>query len=481
MDLAINKARISTGIIWKLLERGGTQSVQFIIQIVLARLLTPNDFGTIAIVQIFLYIFNVFFQSGLTTALIQKKSADNIDFSSVFYMNLIISTLLYFLLFLTSPFISGFFNNSNLNILIRFLAITLFFGALNSVQNAVLTRNMQFNKSFISSLIAISISGIIGIVLAFNKFGIWALVIFQLINQFIFTAFLWFSVRWRPQAVFSLSRLIPLLKYGWKVLISALIFNSYLELSDFIIGKKFKSEKLGFYSRGRQIPSITVSNIDVSIQTVMFPALSFHQNNLKNYKNLVRKSMMTSAYIIFPLMFGLAAVALPLVKTLLTDKWIPSVFFMQIYCFTYALWPIQTANTQSIIALGRSDIILKIEILKLFINIIILAVSSIFGIFSVAIGALISSIMCVLINIYPNKKLIKYGFYEQFKDIFPILLLSIIMGISVYSINFLMINLFIKLIFQISFGIFLYYILAKLLKIEAYLFITTFLKGMHKR
>ena len=335
------------------MERGGTQGIQFIVQIVLARLLLPEDFGLIAIVTIFILLANVFVQSGFNTALIQKKDADDEDFSSVFYLSLFVAGLLYVVLFLTSPFISVFYRSPQLILILRVLSVTLFFGAFNSIQNAYVARNMMFKKLFFSSLGAIIISGTVGIATAYLGWGVWALVAQQLTNQLAVTLILWFTVKWRPKLLFSIEKVKVLFSFGWKLLASSLINTLYMEIRSLIIGKIYIPAMLGFYDRGQQIPKVIVSNIDGAIQSVMLPALASQQDDKKRVKAMMRRAIMTSSFIMFPMMVGLAVVAEPVVKIILTDKWLPAVPFLQIFCASYSLWPIHTANLQAINALGR--------------------------------------------------------------------------------------------------------------------------------
>ena len=263
------------------MERGGTQGIQFIVQIVLARLLLPEDFGSITIVLIFIQLANVFIQSGFNTALIQKKDADEVDFSSVFYLSLFVAGLLYVVLFFTSQFIADFYRLPQLAQILRVLSITLFFGAFNSIQNAYVARNMIFKKLFFSSLGAIIVSGTVGITAAYLGWGVWALVAQQLINQLAVTLILWFTVKWRPKLLFSIEKVKVLFSFGWKLLVSSLINTLYIDIRSLIIGKIYPPAMLGYYDRGKLFTKIIVSNIDGSIQSVMLPALASQQDDKK--------------------------------------------------------------------------------------------------------------------------------------------------------------------------------------------------------
>jgi len=471
---------IISNLIWKLLERFGTQGLQFIIQIILARLLLPSDYGILALVVIFITIANVFVQSGLSTSLIQKKVVDQVDYSSVLYISLGIAAILYSLLYLTAPLIGVFYDNDSLVLVLRVLALTLFPGAFNSIQNAIVSRTMQFKRLFYSSVGAGIVSGIVGIYLAYHDFGIWALVFQQLTNQICITLILWFTVKWRPTLQFSLERVKILYSFGWKLLVSSLIDTAYRDLRSLIIGKVYSPAMLGYYNRGQQFPQLIISNINGSIQSVMLPALAAQQDYTDRVKSMMRRSIVTSSFIVFPMMVGLAVVAEPLVLLLLTDKWLPSVPFIQIFCFSYALWPIHTANLQAINAMGRSDIFLKLEIFKKILGLTILAVALPFGVYVLALSEVASGIISSFVNAYPNKKLLNYGYGEQIKDILPSLILSLVMGVIVYLLLFLGLSPLITMLLQIVVGALVYVGLALLFKLECFTYLVQTLLSLVK-
>lgn len=466
------KASVISSLFWRLMERGGSQGIQFIVQIILARLLLPEDYGVIAIVTIFIALSNTFVQSGFNTALIQKKDADKTDFSSVFYVSMSITAVLYAILFVTSPLIAKFYNMPELTAVLRVLAVSLFFGAYNSIQIAYISRNMMFKMLFFSSLGAFIVSGIAGVVAAYRGYGVWALVTYQLTSQVAVTVILWFIVKWRPAPLFSFKRVKELFSFGWKILVSSLLNTLYLEVRSLIIGKIYTPAMLGFYNRGKQFPSLIVDNIDGSIQSVMLPALSAHQNDALRVKEMVRRSVMTSSFIVFPLMAGLAVVAEPVIRIVLTDKWLPAVPFMQIFCITYALRPIHTANLQAINALGRSDIFLKLEIIKKIIGIVILLISIPFGIYAIALGVLINGIISAFVNAYPSKTLFDYSYAEQLKDLLPASLLSVFMGAAVFMLGMLKLSVWLTLTIQVASGVLLYFGASTLYKIDSFLYLT---------
>jgi len=466
INKAITKNNVLSSIFWKFIERGGTQGVSFILSIILARLLLPREYGLIALLMIFIALANVFVESGFNTALIQKKNTDDKDFSTVFFLSLFIATLLYMILFIFAGSIANFYEEIQLKVVIRVLSIILFFGAVNSIQIAVLSREMQFKKLFFSSIIAVIISGFIGIILAYNKYGVWALVWQQITNQFLLTLILWISVKWRPKFLFSLERLKELYSFGWKILATNLINTLFIDLRSLIIGKIYSASMLGYFNRGKQFPQIIINNINGSIQSVMLPTFSSEQDNRLRVKQMVKRSITTSSLIVFPLMMGLAIIAEPLIKIILTDKWLPCVPFLQIFCATYMLFPIHTANLQSIKALGYSGTTLKIEIIKKFFELTVLIISLNYGIYAIALGTFLTSLISLFINLFPNRKLLNYGITEQLKDISPPLFVSIFTSSIIYLIKFIGLSTLNTLLIQVAFGVVLYFSLAYIFKLE---------------
>lgn len=475
------KSKILTSLFWKLLERSSTSGIQFIILIILARLLSPDDYGVISLALIFIIIANVFVQGGFNTALIQKKNADENDFSSIFYLTLWISVLLYMLLYFLAPIIASLLKLSQFKSVIRVLGVSLFFNAFNSIQNNIVVRNMQFKKLFFSSIGSTLGSGLVGIILANNGFGVWALVAQQITNQVLTTLILWFTVKWRPKLYFSVKSVKGLFSFGWKLLISELIDTIYMHIRSFIIGLKFSPTILGYYNKGKQFPSFIVTNINGSIQSVMLPALSSQQDDIKRMKDMVRRSIVTSSFIVFPMMVGLAITSKTLVSVLLTDQWLPAVPFLVIYCASYALWPLNTANLQAINALGRSDIYLKQEIIKKIVSIVILVITLFFNAQTIALGALLSGIISSIINAFPNKKLLDYSYGEQLRDVLPSLTISLAMGSIIFSFRTLNISTIHILLLQIMVGIITYIGLAKIFKLECYKYLLDILKALMKR
>ena len=462
------KYKVFSGLFWKFTERIGIQGIQFVISIVLARLLAPSDFGIIGLITVFIAIAGIFVSSGFGQSLIQKKEVDDIDYSSVFYMSLVISIFMYIGLYFLAPLISVFYEESILIPIIRVLSLTLILGAINSIQNAVLTKNMMFKKTFIVNLGGIITSGIVGIAIAYLGYGVWALVISQLASQVVTTIIMWFTVKWRPKLLFSLERLRSLFNFGSKLLVSGLLDTIYNNLYSLIIGKLYSRELLGYYNRGQSMPNLFASTINGTIGGVMFPALVLHQNDINRLKTLVKRMIVTSTFFVFPMMVGLAAVAKPLVLILLTDKWLPCVPYLQISCITFAFYPIHTSNLQAVNAIGRSDVFLKLEIVKKIIGITAIFVTAPFGVMAMVIGLAVISVICTAINALPNKKLLNYSYKEQMMDILPSILLSTVMGGILLVVFLFRFNSVITLVIQALVGIVFYFTAAYILKFECF-------------
>lgn len=475
------KAKVMSSLFWKFAERIGAQGVNLIVSIALARILAPEHYGAVALITIFITICNVFVEHGFGTALIQKKDADDLDFSSVFYCNIFMSIILYTIIFIFAPLIARFYGISELTLLVRVLGISILIAGLKSIQNAYVSRKMIFKKFFISTSIGTIGSAFVGIWMAYHGYGVWALVVQQLFNTTVDTIMLWITVKWRPIWAFSMERIKILFKFGWKMLCSALIETIYNELYGLAIGKIYNSESLAYYNKGNQFPNIITENVNGSISSVMLPALSNEQDDRDKVKSMMSRAIKTSSFILFPMMVGLAVVAKPLVSLILTDKWLPAVPLMQLLCFSYIFWPIHTVNLQAISAMGRSDIFLKLEVAKKVIGIITLIVSLPFGITFMVSMKIVNSIISTFINSYPNKKLLNYTMKEQWKDILPALILASLMGVITYLFIFLKLNNIITLLVQVLFGVIFYISCAYILKLEAFRYLLGIIKGGSKK
>lgn len=476
------QTKIISGLAWKLLERFGVQGVQFVMQIILARLLDPEHYGILSLMIIFTSLANIFIQNGFNTALIQNKDVTEEDYSSVMWVTLGVAAILYAVLFFCAPVIADFYGMPDIITPFRVLAIMLIPGALNSVQLAKISREMDFKKVFYSNVAAIVISGGVGIVLAYAGAGLWALVAQTLLNVLVACIVMWFTVKWRPKLICNIKRIKVLFSFGWKLLVSVLMDALYQDLRSLVIGKKYNSETLGYYNRGKQFPQFVINAVNGAVQSVMLPAMSEKQDNKAQVKELMRNSISMSAYIIFPIMAGLVAIAEPLVQLLLTDKWLPCVPYMQIYCFTFAFYPVHSCNLQAINAMGRSDLFLKLEIIKKAYGIVVLAIAVVCfdSPIAIALSGALTTGLGWFVNAYPNKKLVNYSYIEQVVDIIPSFLMAILMCCSVLMINTFDLSAILTVVVQILVGIVIYVLLSVLFKPQPYKLIMNTLKKMIK-
>lgn len=456
---------------WRLAERFGAQGVALVVSIILARLLVPEVYGTIALVTVFTQILNVFVDSGFGNALIQKKDADDLDFSTVFYFNIAVCLLLYAGVFLAAPWIARFYNDLALTPVVRVLSLTLIISGVKNVQQAYVSRTMQFKRFFFATLGGTIGAAVIGIAMAYFGFGVWALVAQQIFNATVDTLILWITVKWRPKWMFSWQRLKGLFSFGWKLLASSLLDTVYSDLRQLIIGKLYTSSDLAQYNRGKQLPDLLVNNIDTSINSVLLPAMSQVQDDSARVKSMTRRAMKTSTYVIAPIMMGLAFTAEFVIRLLLTEKWMPCVPFLRIFCITYLFYPVHTANLNAIKAMGRSDLFLKLEIVKKVVGLIVLLSTMWFGVMAMAYSLLFTSITSQIINSWPNKKLLDYSYPEQIRDILPGILLAVLMGCCIYPIQWLGLPDVVTLLIQVPLGAVIYIGVSAVLRLDSYKYV----------
>lgn len=462
--------------IWRFLERCGAQGVGFIVSIVLARLLIPSLYGTIAIVTVFLTILQVFVDSGLGNALIQKKDADDTDFSTVFYFNIVACIALYILLFFLAPVIASFYKNPELTLIIRVMGVALIISGVKNIQQSYVSKNMMFKKFFFATLIGTIGAGILGIFMAYHGFGVWALIAQYIFNLIVDTLILWITVRWRPKRLFSFGRLKRLFSYGWKLLVSSLIDTVYGDIRQLIIGKLYTSANLAFYNKGKTFPNVIIQNVNASINSVAFPSMSAVQDDKERLKDMTRRAMKVSTYVMAPFLMGLAFCCEPIIRLLLTEKWLPAVFFMRIFCITFLFYPVHTANLNAIKAIGRSDTFLKLEIIKKIVGLTALGATMFISVEAMAWSLLFTSVASQIINSWPNKKYLNYGYLEQLKDILPGILLAVFMGACVFPIQFIGLADIITLVIQIPLGALIFILLSKLFKMDSFNYLLGIIK-----
>lgn len=467
--------------IWRFLERSGAQIVAFVVSIILARLLDPELYGTVAIVTAITTIMQVFITSGLGTALVQKKDSDDVDFSTVFYFNVVMCLVVYAVMFFAAPLIAMLYDMPELTPIVRVLSLTLVISGVRNIQHSYVSKHMLFKNFFFSTIGGTIASAIVGIAMAYAGFGVWALVGQQISNVLIGTVVLWFTVKWRPKWKFSFDSLKTLFSFGWKLLVSSLIDSVYNEIRTFVIGARYSSADLAFYDKGKKFPNLIVQNVNTSIDSVLLPVLSKEQDNRDRVKAMTRRAIKTSSYIMMPLMMGLAVCAEPVVRILLTEKWMSCVLFMRVFCFTYAFYPIHTANLNAIKAMGRSDLFLKMEIIKKAVGLAAVFISMWFGVEWMAYSLLITTFIAQAVNAYPNKKLLGYSYGQQILDMLPQIILSCVMGAAVFCIQFIGLNDILTLLIQVPLGALIYIVGSYVFKIDSFSYALNMLKGFLKK
>lgn len=475
------KKKTIFSLLWKASEKMIGQIITLIVSIILARMLEPSDYGTVALTTIFLTIGLVFVEEGIGTALIQQRHVKDTDLHTMMCCNFLMGIFLTVIFFLSAPIIAHFYENEQLIPIIRVLSIEFIFGSISSIIVAMLSRELKFKIISVTSICSAIISGIVGIVCAFYNAGAWALVAQQLSLRVIYCILLIFMSKYKFRMKFSWSRASIFILYGKNILLSRLLITFYTQIRSLIIGKIYSSEMLAFYNKGEQFPAIMSTSIDYSLQKVMLPVYSKSQDNINQLKLMVRKSMMMSSFVIFPIMMGLFATADNIIVILLTDKWLPCVPFMRILCLSYMLTPISTANLQAINALGRSDLTLKLEVITRIIATILIIITSFISVYALAFSTFIVSVINIIIRIWPNYKLLHYSYKEQIKDIMPSMCCSLFMGGIVLCFNVLKINKILLVFLQVLMGILIYLGLAKIFKVESLDYLLKMIKGIKNR
>ena len=471
------KKKVFSGMIWAFGEQFAAQAVSFILSVILARLLMPDEYSTITMVLVFINIANVFVTNGFGEALVQRKNATDEDFTTVFYCSLAVAVFLYSVLYITAPLIATFYDSPELALVLRVLSLKLPIASINSIQRAYVQKNMQFKKFFFSTLGGTILSGVLGIFMAYKGFGVWALVAQYMSNSCVATIVMFFTVRWKPKLIFCKSSAKELIKYAWKLTAASLINTVYNELRSLIIGKKYSSSDLAYYNKGNHIPSLAITNINSAISTVIFPAMSQCNNAPNRLKAITRRSMKVAAFVIFPVMGGIIGVGESLIRLLLTEKWIPCVPYLYMACMYWACQPVQTANWQVIKAMGRSDLALRLEIYKKVIGFLLVFVSIPFGVEAIAASNVLFAIISMLINIIPNKRLINYSIREQMLDLAPSFISSVVMCLVVLEVGNIVLPDIVLIPVQVAIGIGIYVFCSVLLRNDSFSYILDILKG----
>lgn len=415
------------GVIWSAVERFSVQGVQFAVMIAMARVLSPSDYGLVGMLAVFIAVAQSLVDSGFSQALIRKQGRTAVDESTVFYFNVVVGFLLYGVLCLSAPLVARFYDAPELEPLMRVVCLSVVFNSLAVVQRARLTLDIDFKTQAKASLTAAVVSGVVGIWMAYTGWGVWSIVAQQLANLGVNTLLLWVFTRWRPQWVYSWASFRELFSFGSKLMLSGLLDTLYRNVYLIVIGKAFSAEDLGYYTRAHQFSEFPSSSLTGILQRVTYPVLCKIQDDDARLASAYRRFLRVSAFLIFPLLAGLSAVAEPLILLLLKEQWLFAATLLQIICFSMMWYPIHAINLNLLQVKGRSDLFLKLEVIKKIIGVVILCATLPFGLVVMCAGQIVSSVLCLAINTHYTGKLIQVGFIRQMRDLFPVLALSLAM------------------------------------------------------
>lgn len=451
------KKKTANGILWSTIERFSVQGIQFVILIVMARVLSPSDYGIVGMLTIFLAVFQSLVDSGFSQALIRKEGRTETDNSTVFYFNLIAGLILYFVLYISAPFIADFYDLQELVSITRWIGLSIILNSLIVVQRALLIIKVDFKTQAKASLIAVVLSGTIGITMAYSGWGVWAIVSQQLINIGTNVLLLWKKTHWHPMLSFSWKSFHELYAFGSKLLISGLIDTVYRNIFQIAIGKHFSATDLGYYTRAQQFSDFPSANLTGILQRVTYPILCGIQNDDEYLSQIYRRFLRLSAFIVFPLLIGLSAVSKPFILLILNEQWEYTATLLQIICFSMMWYPIHAINLNLLAVKGRSDLFLRLEVIKKIVGCSILCITIPMGLIPICLGQVLSSLLALIINTHYTGRLIHIAFIRQMKDLCPILLLSLTMGGLVFYLSTLFTSYSLQLLISISVGA-IYYI-----------------------
>lgn len=467
-DVSNIKKKSLTSFVWRMGEGVIAEGMTFIVGMILARLLMPEEFGLVALAGLVLAVVNVFADCGLGQALIQKKTADELDTNTVFFAGLALSALLYICVFFLSPFFAKVFHQPSISSLIRVSALMLFLSSYNSVQTAEISRALDFRKFFYVGIISSFVSGTVGVCMALSGMGVWALIAQRMSYTLMKTITLYRIVKWLPRLQFSIERFRSLFSYGINLMASGVLGMIFNQMKGFLIGIKYEPSDLSYYNRGESLPGILCNNINGTVNQIMLPALSKLQDNPDAMKNGLRRSISLSSFLLFPMMFGLVATSDNIITILFSDKWLCAVPFLRVISIGYCFRILSSANLMAVNAIGRSDISLKLEFVKKPIFLVLLLIGMYISPLAIAFSVALNSIFSMIINAWPNRKLINYSLMEQWKDLFPQFLIAIFMSLLVAILGMLEINMYVLFFGQVVLGIAVYLGMSKLFKLEAF-------------
>ncbi len=458
---------IASGMAWRFMERAGIQVVSFVLQIILARLLVPEDYGILAIVNVFITFSATLINNGIGNALIQKKGSDALDENTVFFFQLGLSVIIFAAMYGLSPVVAWFYENAMLTQYLRAMSFILIIEALSSIQLTRLRKKMQFRKSFAANLIGNVVHGAVGIAMAYGGCGCWSLIVSQLAMKAAIFLTLLFTVRWKPRRMFSFRRLGQLFSYSWKLSVGWLVGTLHQNVFSLVIGKAFLPEVLGYYNRAQNVPQIVTTTANETVSSVMFPALSRIQDDMQKVKHYTRRMMAFTSLLVMPAMAGLAGVTHSFVYFALTEKWAAIIPMMKLFCISFGINILSTTNMQAFNAIGRSDMFMKMELIKRSLSLVVLLITSAISIEAVIVGLCLMGLVSLLYNVLPNIRLLGYTWKEQAVDILSPLLPSVMMYLAIIQLERLQWPHLATLLAQVVAGVLIYAALALLLKVPA--------------
>lgn len=471
------KSKTVKGTVWSSVERFSVQGIQFAVMIVMARLLTPSDYGLVGMIAIFIAISQSLVDSGFSQALIRKQDRTEIDNSTVFYFNIAVGGLLYLILFVCAPLIADFYGEPSLTLITRAIGLSVVFNSLAVVQRALLTVRLDFKTQAKASLAGCLVSGAVGIGMAYGGCGVWAIVWQQITNLFVVTSLLWVLSKWKPVPRYSWRSFRELFGFGSKMLASGLLDTLYRNIYLIVIGKVFRASDLGYYTRANQFSDFASSNITGIFQRVTYPVLCTIQDDTERLRDVYRRLLKTSAFVIFPLMMGLAAVSKPMVVTFLTEKWLFSAVLLVPLCFASMWYPVHAINLNLLQVEGRSDLFLRLEVIKKILGVAVLCVTLPLGLVWMCWGSLVSSIIALVINTRYTGRLIGLGFMSQMRDLLPTFVLSMAVGGVVYlTVTFISMAAPVALAVGVLEGAAIYTAAARILRFSEFKELTAIIK-----
>lgn len=469
------------GFLWRFLQSGSTQLINFIVSIIIARILSPAEYGIVAITTVFVSFASIFVQYGFASSVIQREGVSEEELSSVFFLGVVVSLILYIILFLAAPYVSQFYQLRELTLILRVQSLSLVLSSLFSIHQALVNRELKFKFSFIANFYSSAIRGVIGITLAISGFGVWALVISNLASYLVSLITFWIIVRWRPKFIFNLKAALEIFAFSSKILLSSLLNSIYGSLRSLIIGKKYNETGLAYYDRGSKFPMLIMSSVDGAMTQVMFASLSRLQKENSTFLNVLRRSMKISFYICAPIMFGMIVAAKPMVLSLLGEKWKGSIPFVRIMALNCMLWPL-AAKVQAINAIGKSNITFIINLVEISVALICILAATIVGdIYAIAFSTIISTVVSMALTMIFCEKLLGYKITTQITDVLPTLILAGIMSAVVYVESFIPIGNMLKLIVQIITGLIVYIAASAISRNESFKYLCTLARRKSKK